>query len=1268
MEKAAAQATLSASGLKEFLELHLRLSLSVQLVIKYVSEEMVNGGPDEWFMPDLVKLICAMLHVQNHPVVRKEGMRAVLLWLRDSRLEAGIFRDLLGESVRLQPFEEDGNLPSGIRQTPADTVAGSSRVSLPLVPWPPNYTPLQSSKQAMRDLLLLMTFEMDPNTSKTAIAQVYQYFKESYVVPYYQPHQNPHHCPDSLQIILVEFYALWTVQFLPDGFKTTAIPALCFMLSEHLLSTNEELQLVMAVLKEAHLLPFQHAASIKTAMAVVRQWVFAGRDRRPDFLNRSRAFSNEQEEQYYSLFLQMTASIFDDRSIIGLQQEQIALYREAMLFLRQFTLQPACQASSQLREQLINILLTIGGVLFGSPNKYSRIVTPGVAEDFAGFYGETLFVSVIRLANDSAAQWKSITSTCRSLTRWPLFANSFGDQVIRLTELLIDSIVMNRENPRPSTPRQQSQSMSLESNSGRASPRPADFASWTITDVGLGRVVHLWRNLLTVFGDMTRVEVVDVHYSLVKAFVAITDRLMAVREQQGSTDASPPVFEVFEQLCQAAKNLQDDAGRQAAIACLALLVSSNKLAIAVEPERSLRVVELVLLALSGDRPQDHHVALEAANLLVNSNSFGFELLFDSLIPIISLPTCQPFLVAVNLLGSMVTLKEYDEKAWAILKSFYATYRHDMLVLDALLPSITCACCFHLSQSPSIIGLEAVNLLLDSITPFDMKIPTASIHSVDTLIVWLHDHKDTVDDSLLSLIMLRMTAAVRATCLSVTAGNPKAAIQDQIGGLLMSLLARFAGCLPSAWLSEHEDGRKQLLECLQESLANPLQLQSSQLVQAAERLDAQIRYSVNNRLSDPIIDCEHHQGVHFVWSESLYSLFPHKQDHNKAILVVRSVAGHSQWEIGRGGFSDCEEGLQEVQFPCQIKQKLESYSEYAGPWPADDDNNEDDLSDGKLPHFQPDTDMLGKLIAQLHGHHDEVYNDTDDSDNMVGTLCRKRFAQELAIAEKCDTLTDPSCKHSPQPTTNAFFGRSTPNYQLPRMWLAALGLLSKDTFISRLIEPLVPSNALSADLLALDALPNRLLVKAALIYQPAGHELESQVFGSIPTVSTNYKAFCQSLGWPVSLLQHHAINAYSGGLDHPDTQDGQMLYYGDSQVEIAWIESARLAGEGVDEKRRSLGSHLVHVVWSEHVKEWRSASVRGAVEIVVSMQNKSKRFCRVKVSAPAGVDFGPLKPGVSVQPLSVIGCLVRATVVSAHFACLAHLSRQPHLHPYPCVCV
>jgi hypothetical protein len=289
----------------------------------------------------------------------------------------------------------------------------------------------------------------------------------------------------------------------------------------------------------------------------------------------------------------------------------------------------------------------------------------------------------------------------------------------------------------------------------------------------------------------------------------------------------------------------------------------------------------------------------------------------------------------------------------------------------------------------------------------------------------------------------------------------------------------------------------------------------------------------------------------------------------------------------------------------------------------------------------------------------------ESDKSVAEACRLRYSEELAVAEKFQS-------HQPANTKTAKTKKDfLPPYIVARQWIAALGLLSRNMFLSKAVKPLRPSSALLADIKTLDQLPTRHTVKVALFHVQSGVELESQLFatdkmGRQQEVSKNYQIFRSTLGWTVDIQKHQQIGGYTAGLEPSDSTDSCMLYYGDSAVEVAWHESVRLSpAMTIDEKRRALGNHLVHVVWSENTrKEWSPGSVRAAVEIVVSMVRGEAGVVRVRVNGPVALQFGPLAVNtVSVQPLHVIGTLIRATVVSAHAACLAHLSRQPLLHPY-----
>lgn len=327
-----------------------------------------------------------------------------------------------------------------------------------------------------------------------------------------------------------------------------------------------------------------------------------------------------------------------------------------------------------------------------------------------------------------------------------------------------------------------------------------------------------------------------------------------------------------------------------------------------------------------------------------------------------------------------------------------------------------------------------------------------------------------------------------------------------------------------------------------------------------------------------------------------------------------------------------------------------------------------------------TDMLAELLGYLSEEHPEVCVNQQVRSHLtqpeavppsrqetvlaVAALCREQQAAEARTArhylvsdeqhERCDL---------PEPAAAII------SYQGCRQFLASFGFFDPNAPLSGCsphggLTVLAKTPAMLRDLQGLDKLPSREVIKLAILYVGPGQEDEASILRNGPeAVSSAYREFLQSLGWPINLNAHAG---YAGGLEPGTTVNDQALYWASSMLECIFHDTtallydeerdaARLIG-----KKRHIGNDHVHIVWNEHHRDYRPSTMRtdyANAQIIISPADQLHLF-RISLYRDSAIGpFGPLFDGALV-PRALLGPLVRATAVNAHRAVLASMGRAP----------
>uniref|UniRef100_A0A4W5PS12 Ral GTPase activating protein catalytic subunit alpha 2 n=1 Tax=Hucho hucho TaxID=62062 RepID=A0A4W5PS12_9TELE len=223
----------------------------------------------------------------------------------------------------------------------------------------------------------------------------------------------------------------------------------------------------------------------------------------------------------------------------------------------------------------------------------------------------------------------------------------------------------------------------------------------------------------------------------------------------------------------------------------------------------------------------------------------------------------------------------------------------------------------------------------------------------------------------------------------------------------------------------------------------------------------------------------------------------------------------------------------------------------------------------------------------------------------------------------------------------------------RLLLNDLGMNSWDHRKS--FHLLKKNSKLLRELKNLDSRQCRETHKIAVFYIGEGQEDKCSILSNSGG-SQAYEDFVSGLGWEVDLATHCG---FMGGLQRNGSTGHTAPYYATSTVEVILHVSTRMPSNSDDcltKKLRHLGNDEVHIVWSEHSRDYRRGIIPtdfGDVLIIVYPMKNHTFFIQI-MKKPQVPFFGPLFNGAIVTGM-LLPSLVRATCINASRAVKSRLT-------------
>ncbi|XP_053449932.1 ral GTPase-activating protein subunit alpha-1 isoform X3 [Nycticebus coucang] len=266
--------------------------------------------------------------------------------------------------------------------------------------------------------------------------------------------------------------------------------------------------------------------------------------------------------------------------------------------------------------------------------------------------------------------------------------------------------------------------------------------------------------------------------------------------------------------------------------------------------------------------------------------------------------------------------------------------------------------------------------------------------------------------------------------------------------------------------------------------------------------------------------------------------------------------------------------------------------------------------------------------------------SEKQENDVINAILKQYTEEKEFVEKHFNDLNMKAVEQDEPTPQ----KPQSAFYYCRLLLSILGMNSWDK--RRSFHLLKKNEKLLRELRNLDSRQCRETHKIAVFYVAEGQEDKHSILTNTGG-SQAYEDFVAGLGWEINLTNHCG---FMGGLQKNKSTGLTTPYFATSTVEVIFHVSTRMPSDSDDsltKKLRHLGNDEVHIVWSEHTRDYRRGIIPtefGDVLIVIYPM-KNHMFSIQIMKKPEVPFFGPLFDGAIVNG-KVLPLMVRATAINA----------------------
>uniref|UniRef100_A0A4W5Q1B6 Ral GTPase activating protein catalytic subunit alpha 2 n=1 Tax=Hucho hucho TaxID=62062 RepID=A0A4W5Q1B6_9TELE len=363
--------------------------------------------------------------------------------------------------------------------------------------------------------------------------------------------------------------------------------------------------------------------------------------------------------------------------------------------------------------------------------------------------------------------------------------------------------------------------------------------------------------------------------------------------------------------------------------------------------------------------------------------------------------------------------------------------------------------------------------------------------------------------------------------------------------------------------------------------------------------------------------------------------PGEPHHNSSQVrvIVRDISGKYSWDGGvpyrtQEGVNGMHQASWDSQSGCEEVDVLDQLLEDLG------NSSPECLPQPRLRLNQPAPSPCGMNLELEGAIVEAILRQTQQEEEQV-----KRWNAD--VSGKAASQREPT----PQEPKAPFY--------FCRLLLNDLGMNSWDHRKS--FHLLKKNSKLLRELKNLDSRQCRETHKIAVFYIGEGQEDKCSILSNSGG-SQAYEDFVSGLGWEVDLATHCG---FMGGLQRNGSTGHTAPYYATSTVEVILHVSTRMPSNSDDcltKKLRHLGNDEVHIVWSEHSRDYRRGIIPtdfGDVLIIVYPMKNHTFFIQI-MKKPQVPFFGPLFNGAIVTGM-LLPSLVRATCINASRAVKSRLT-------------
>ncbi|XP_050302652.1 probable Rho GTPase-activating protein CG5521 isoform X3 [Anthonomus grandis grandis] len=229
-------------------------------------------------------------------------------------------------------------------------------------------------------------------------------------------------------------------------------------------------------------------------------------------------------------------------------------------------------------------------------------------------------------------------------------------------------------------------------------------------------------------------------------------------------------------------------------------------------------------------------------------------------------------------------------------------------------------------------------------------------------------------------------------------------------------------------------------------------------------------------------------------------------------------------------------------------------------------------------------------------------------------------------------------------TDSFGNLEQNAFQQCRLLFSQLGLSGWDR--RKQVHLLEKNDRLLRELRNLDNQSCRETHKFAVIYVAPGQEDKNSILSN-QSGSAAYEQFLASLAWEIELEYH---TGFLGGLQKQGSTGLTAPYVASSFMEAIFHVATRMPGESPEavlNKTRHLGNDEVHIVWSEHNRDYRRDIIPTEFcDILIVIYPLGNNLNRVTVDCKADVPYFGVLFNEAIVESNILAGLVRATAICA----------------------